>query len=130
MNKTFAFPLGVSITRYLSITHALGRRFSIERRILEDLDDFMLTQDEADLTATSFEDWCQRQLHVTPTVRRNRMRIVRNFCLTVGVGSRRALFQTSICFPPSMSRLDHTSSHHWISRESCRPVQKCHRRRD
>lgn len=81
MNKTFTSPLGVSISRYLSLMHALGRKFSIERRVLEDLDDFMLTRDEADLTATTFEDWCQRQLRVTPTVRRNRMRIVRNFCL-------------------------------------------------
>jgi site-specific recombinase XerD len=35
----------------------------------------------ADLTEVEFEDWCKTQARLSPTVRRNAMRIVRNFCL-------------------------------------------------
>lgn len=81
MNKRLTSCLATSITRYLSLMNALGRQFAVERRVLEELDDFMRERAETDLTEASFEDWCTRQLQVSSTVRRNRMRIVRNFCL-------------------------------------------------
>jgi integrase/recombinase XerD len=81
MNKILASCLGDSIDRYLTLKEALGRRFAIERRVLEQLDDFMIKLGGADLTPTAFEDWCKTQLHISSGVRRNRMRIVRNFCL-------------------------------------------------
>ena len=69
------------ILRYLDLKKALGRGFVIERRVLETLGDFVADSAATDLTQSEFERWGQTQTHLTPGVRRNRMRIVRNFCL-------------------------------------------------
>lgn len=69
------------IRRYLDLKQALGRGFAIERRVLATLADFVATAAAADLTQSEFERWCKTQSHLTTGVRRNRMRIVRNFCL-------------------------------------------------
>ncbi len=69
------------IRRYLDLKQALGRGFAIERRVLEALAEFVATAAAADLTQSEFEHWCKTQTHLTTGVRRNRMRIVRNFCL-------------------------------------------------
>jgi len=42
MKKTFTSCLGDSIDRYLKLKEALGRRFAVERRVLEQLDDFLI----------------------------------------------------------------------------------------
>jgi len=81
MKKIFTSCLGDSIDRYLNLKEALGRRFAIERRVLEQLDDFMIEAAVKDFSQVEFDDWCRVQLHISPGVRRNRMRIVRNFCL-------------------------------------------------
>lgn len=81
MKKIFISCLGDSIDRYLKLKEALGRRFAIERRVLEQLDDFMIEAGADDLSQVEFDDWCRTQLHISSGVRRNRMRIVRNFCL-------------------------------------------------
>jgi integrase/recombinase XerD len=73
--------LSSSIRRYVELKHALGRRFAIETRVLERLDAFMARTSAVDLTQAEFENWCKTQAHLSPTVRRNAMRIVRNFCL-------------------------------------------------
>jgi integrase/recombinase XerD len=69
------------ICRYLDLKQALGRGFANERRVLETLAEFVATAAAADLTQSEFEHWCKTQTHLTTGVRRNRMRIVRNFCL-------------------------------------------------
>jgi integrase/recombinase XerD len=69
------------LLRYLDLKKALGRGFTVERRVLETLGDFVANTAATDLTQSQFERWCQTQTHLTPGVRRNRMRIVRNFCL-------------------------------------------------
>jgi integrase/recombinase XerD len=69
------------IFRYLDLKKALGRRFAVECRVLETFADFVASTATADLTQSEFEHWCKSQTHLTPGVRRNRMRIVRNFCL-------------------------------------------------
>ncbi len=69
------------ILRYLDLKKALGRVFAVERRVLETLGDFVGSTAAADLTQCEFERWCKTHTHLTPGVRRNRMRIVRNFCL-------------------------------------------------
>jgi integrase/recombinase XerD len=70
------------ITQYLALKTALGRRYAIERRVLETLEAFLQTTGPAaDLTPESFEAWAQTFPHLAPTVRRNRLRIVRNLCL-------------------------------------------------
>jgi integrase/recombinase XerD len=71
-----------AMTRYLALKTALGRRYAIERRVLETLEAFLQTTGPAaDLTPASFEAWAQTLQHLAPTVRRNRLRIVRNLCL-------------------------------------------------
>jgi len=71
------------ITRYLALKAVLGRHYAIERRVLESLAAFMATRSGAtpDLTPDTFSAWAQTLQHLTPTVRRKRLRIVRNLCL-------------------------------------------------
>lgn len=71
------------ITRYLALKTALGRRYALERRILETLDGFLHTTagSTADLTPETFTAWAQTLHRLMPTVRRNHLRIVRNLCL-------------------------------------------------
>ena len=79
-----ALPSAISpvITRYLALKTALGRGYAIERRVLETLDTFLQnTGPAADLTPEAFTAWARTLHHLTPTVRRNRLRIVRNLCL-------------------------------------------------
>jgi integrase/recombinase XerD len=70
--------------RQNALKRALGRGYENEERILELLDAFVAANASdmpPDLTADLFASWCQTQGHLTQTVRRNRMRIVRNLCL-------------------------------------------------
>jgi len=79
---SFLSILGPSLTRYLALKEALGRRYDIERAVLQHLDAFLAAAaPEADLCSDTFAHWCRTQQHVTSGVRRNRMRIARNFCL-------------------------------------------------
>lgn len=48
---------------------------------MQSLDRFLAESKAGDLTAETFAQWCQRQQHLSSGVLRNRMRIVRNFCL-------------------------------------------------
>jgi integrase len=75
--------LSAVITRYLALKTALGRRYALERRVFEMLTAFLqsLGDGPADLTPETFTTWAQTLQHLTPTVRRNRLRIVRNLCL-------------------------------------------------
>jgi integrase/recombinase XerD len=70
------------ITKYLALKAALGRRYANERRVLESLATFVTsTRSAPELTAKTFGAWAQTLHHLTPTVRRNRLRIARNLCL-------------------------------------------------
>lgn len=75
--------LHVVITRYLALKTALGRRYALERRVLDTLTAFLRPSATSarDLTPETFTAWAQTLQHLTPTVRRNRLRIVRNLCL-------------------------------------------------
>lgn len=82
MTTTFSSALASAFERYLILKQALGRRYAIEGQVLLSLDHFLGKQTPGrDLTAETFRAWCQTQEHITSGVRRNRMRIVRNFCL-------------------------------------------------
>jgi integrase len=72
--------LGPTICRYLDLKEALGRRYRTERTVLENLDRFLASA-ASDLTPETFDGWCLTQQHLTSTVRRRRMGIVRNLCL-------------------------------------------------
>lgn len=73
--------LASEISSFIQLKQALGRKFAAERRILQQLNDFLVISGSTDLTRTEFEEWCKTLTHLSPTVRRNSMRIVRNFCL-------------------------------------------------
>jgi integrase/recombinase XerD len=82
-SHSFASVFGPTITSYLSLKKALGRRFAGETDALAHLDRFLVAQrpEPSGLTPDSFAAWTLTFAHLTPTVRRNRMRIVRNLCL-------------------------------------------------
>ncbi len=78
----FTSTLAPVISDYLALKEALGCRYANERRILKSLDVFLTAQPgESDLTIETFERWCSTLQHLSPTVRRNHMRITRNLCL-------------------------------------------------
>jgi integrase len=83
MTDDFVSPLASVIRHYLELKQALGRHYANERHILASLDRCLAEEHYLchDLTASAFFTWCRRQETVSPTVRRNRMRIVRNLCL-------------------------------------------------
>jgi integrase/recombinase XerD len=69
-----------SIEAYLRMKEALGRGYAAERTILGALDRFMTTLDD-DLTSDTFVAWNATLDRLTPGVRRNWLRVVRNLCL-------------------------------------------------
>jgi integrase len=75
--------LGRVITRYVGLKTALGRAFDGERRVLEALASFLQADRgrSADLTPESLSRWTHTLTHVSPSVRRKRLQIVRNLCL-------------------------------------------------
>jgi integrase/recombinase XerD len=81
--NTFTSEVGPFVGRYLALKEALGRRYQIERAVLTHLDAFLSGRPpgRARLTAETFALWSATFEHLTPTVRRNRMRIARNLCL-------------------------------------------------
>jgi integrase/recombinase XerD len=94
-NGSFVSVLAPYLARYLDLKEALGRRYSIERAVLRHLDSF-LGATGTDLSAESFSHWSQGLEHLTSGVRRNHMRIVRNFCLY----RRRTVL---LCFVPELA---------------------------
>jgi integrase/recombinase XerD len=69
------------IIEYLQHWRALGRIFDQEERILVSLHQSLQIHQTPDLDQASFEVWCKSFDKLTGNVRRNRQRIVRNFCL-------------------------------------------------
>lgn len=85
MTSTFCSALASSIVNYISLKQVLGRKFATETRVLASLDRYLQIHGpvSAVLTPELFASWCLTLAHLSPTIRRNRMRIVRNFCLYV-----------------------------------------------
>jgi len=82
MNTIYSFTscIGQTIFRYLELKIALGRKYSVEYKILKNLD-LYLSMRQCDLTAESFVQWCHVHEHLTSGVKRNWMRVTRNLCL-------------------------------------------------
>lgn len=82
-SRALGSALAPAITSYLALKKALGRRFATETVVLAKLDRFLVEHraDGSALTVEGFTAWTLTLAHLTPTVRRNRMRIVRNLCL-------------------------------------------------
>ncbi len=95
-------PLRRAITRYVDLKMALGRRFDGEHRVLQSLDEFLQASAgrSADLTPESFFRWTQTLRHLAPTVRRNRLRIVRNLCLYRRRTEPDCFVPDPVLFPP------------------------------
>lgn len=69
--------------RYVDLKRALGRRFDVPARTLQDLDRFLHDHktNYPDLNAAAFHAWCRTHEHVASGVRRVRMLEVYAFCL-------------------------------------------------
>jgi len=80
-SRKFSSALAPTITSYLALKKALGRRFTAETAVLGHLDGFLVAHACMALHADSFAAWSLTLAHLMPTVRRNRMRIVRNLCI-------------------------------------------------
>ncbi len=98
-NGSFVSVLGTSISSYLSLKQALGRRYDGEMRVLASLDIF-LAAGTSDLTADSFARWCNTQQHLRSGVLRYRMRIVRNFALYRRRREPTCFVPDPLLFPP------------------------------
>lgn len=80
---SFQSPIGAEIVNYISLKKALGRGFQLPSTTLLNLDQFLerLENPPPDLTAETFNQWCQTLETVSANTKRARMYIVRNFCL-------------------------------------------------
>jgi len=76
--------LSTEIEQYLNVKRSLGRDYSREAAILSHFDAFMgrCYPSFEDITGEIFTAWATTLERLSPTVRRNHMRIVRNFCLS------------------------------------------------
>ncbi len=81
MSQVLGSRLARKITAYLTLKKALGRQFVSETGVLTHLDRFLTNRRITTLSPKAFNAWTITLGHLKPTVRRNRMRIVRNFCL-------------------------------------------------
>jgi integrase/recombinase XerD len=79
--RVTATALDPVITRYLRHRRALGRRYDAEEWTLRSLRDFLVQRHQPDLCASLFDEWCRGFESLSSNVRRNRQRMVRNFCL-------------------------------------------------
>jgi integrase/recombinase XerD len=73
--------LDLSIARYLQLQRSLGRAYENEERVLTSVRRFLVAATGTDLDYDRFLEWCNTLAGLSSTVRRNRQRIVRNFCL-------------------------------------------------
>jgi integrase len=81
MSGTWRSRIGRQISAYLALKKSLGRRFFSETYVFAHLDRFLARRRANSLTSAVFDAWVRTFAHVSPTVRRTRMRVVRNFCL-------------------------------------------------
>jgi len=88
--------LGKQIAAYLALKKSLGRRFFSETYLFHQFDRFLAERRAATVTPAVFTEWVHTFDHVSSTVRRTRMRVVRNFCLYLRRSDR-------TCFVPDPS---------------------------
>src|SRR5438270_570104 len=81
MSSTTTTAFDCSIADYLERQRALGRAYVAEEDILQSLRGFICMAGEPDVNLDLFERWCASHAGLTGNVRRNRQRIVRNWCL-------------------------------------------------
>jgi integrase len=79
----FGSGLAAALGNYLATRRALGRRFSVEEEILRRWDDFLQRHFSKcrQVRSEMFHRWAKTMPHLTANVRRNHLRVVRNFLL-------------------------------------------------
>lgn len=100
----FSSSVGATITHYLTLKRALGRRYVSEEYILKNLDCF-LSRGRTDLDSESFTRWCDTHRHHTSGVRRSWMRVVRNLCLYRRRRKPSCFVPDNLLFPPEHQRV-------------------------
>jgi integrase/recombinase XerD len=90
------------VDRYLRRQRSLGRAYVHEEHIIGALRRFLEQNSCTDIDQAIFQAWCASQRHLSANTRRNRQRIVRNFCLY------RQRTEPA-CFVPDINRLPHRS---------------------
>lgn len=103
------------IEAYLALKRSLGRKFSNEAAVLRHLDAFLASHCPScrELTGDLFNRWAATRERLSPTVRRNWMRIVRNFCLYQQRSRPEAFVPDPLTFPTN-----HQSRQPWIISEA------------
>jgi len=120
MSQTPRPSLGQQMSAYLTLKKALGRRFACETDVLAHLSRFLTKRRLSALTPDAFTAWTLTFAHLTPTVRRNRMRIVRNFCLYLRRTERGCFVPDPSGFPaPHTPRRPHIFSEKQIAKLLC-----------
>ncbi len=99
MTSRLRSAIGPQIADYIALKKALGRRFANETEVLKHLDRFLVEQRLSALTPAVFTSWCRTYAHLTATVRRTRMRVVRNFCLYLRRSDRDCFVPDPSSFP-------------------------------
>ncbi len=81
--KSFQSLFAVSLQRFLDIKRTLGRQYAGEAATLSHWDSFLKRQypQARKVRAEMFFGWIEELVHLSPVVRRNRQRLVRNFLL-------------------------------------------------
>ncbi len=100
MKKPFKSCLRGSIVQYLQLMEGLGRRFAGERRVLESLDQFLSDVGARSFRQGHFDAWCETLTRFCSTVRRNYMRVVRNFCIYRQRHAPKSFVPSTDHFPP------------------------------
>ena len=96
--------LDPTIDRYLQGRRALGRAYVHEEAVIGELRRFLMNSGCTELDHAVFEVWCKSHGHLAANTRRNRQRIVRNFCLY-----RQRTEPT--CFVPDINRFPRRVPH-------------------
>jgi integrase len=81
--KSFQSLFAASLQRFLDIKRTLGRQYAAEAATLSHWDAFLKRQypQARKVRAEMFFGWIEELVHLSPVVRRNRQRVVRNFLL-------------------------------------------------
>lgn len=117
MTPAWRSRLGPQIAAYLALKKSLGRRFFSETYLFTQFDRFLAQRRAAKVTPTIFGEWVHTFDHVSPTVRRTRMRIIRNFCLYLRRRDRTCFVPDPSGFPaPHVARRPHIFSVEEIAR--------------
>lgn len=117
MTATWRSRLGRQIAAYLALKKSLGRSFFSETYLFVQFDRFLAERRAATVTAAVFTAWVGTFDHVSPTVRRTRMRIIRNFCLYLRRKDRACFVPDPSGFPaPHVARRPHIFSVEQIAR--------------